>query len=198
MSKLGQSKSVGSKRADYIHRAAMNHILVALTPENRLAIEVAMETGLRIGDVLSLKTSQLLGRDIKGRTVCRERITVQEHKTGKKRRVYLPIELRGRLMINAGEIWVFEGRHDRYKHRTRQAVAKDIKRARAILRLPKSYVVSAHSARKLYAVELANKKGVNAVKRSLLHSDETITELYAMADMITNRMQGGKRSELYK
>lgn len=197
LSKSGVSKGGGSRRADYINRESMSHVLAALMPENRLAIEVAIATGLRIGDVLRLRTNQLI--DVrKGRARVRERLTVEEQKTGKKRRIYLPIELRNRLAGQAGSLWVFEGRNSSYKHRTRQAVAKDIQRARRILRGPKNLVVSAHTARKMYAVDIAREKGPEAAQKALLHSDAAITQLYAMADAITARAQHGKRKELYK
>lgn len=54
----------GSRRADWVDREAMGHVLAALMPENRLAVEIAMSTGLRISDVLSIKTEQI--RDKKG------------------------------------------------------------------------------------------------------------------------------------
>ena len=71
----------GSRRADWVDREAMGHVLAALMPENRLAVEIAMSTGLRISDVLSIKTEQI--RDKKGNLGGRNRITVRELKTGK-------------------------------------------------------------------------------------------------------------------
>lgn len=198
LSKAEQTKGGGSRRADYINHTSMGHVLAALMPENRLAVEVSMATGLRIGDVLRLRTDQLFTKGKDGRLSVRERLTVQEQKTGKKRRVYLPIELRQRLAYQAGAVWVFEGRNDRLQHRSRQAVAKDIQRARQILRAPKSLVVSAHSARKIYAVGIAREKGQKAAQKALLHSDPAITQIYAMADELTARAQHGKRPELYK
>lgn len=76
-------------------------------------------------------------------------------------------------------------------------MAKDIQRARRILRAPKSLVISAHSARKMYAVDIAREKGQAAAQKALLHSDPAITQLYAMADAITERAQHGKRKDLY-
>lgn len=198
MSKAELTKGGGSRRADYINHESMGHVLAALMPENRLAVEVSLATGLRIGDVLRLRTDQLFVKTKSGKREIRERLTVQEQKTGKKRRVYLPIELRQRLAYQAGEVWVFEGRNDRFQHRSRQAVAKDIQRARRILRAPKSLIISAHSARKMYAVGIAREKGHAAAQRALLHSDPAITQIYAMADELTARAQHGKRSELYK
>lgn len=104
----------------------MGHVLGALMPANRLACEVSAATGLRIGDVLSLRTEQVE----KG-----QRFTVREQKTGKTRRVYLPKEIHKRALAMAGHRFVFEGRLDGKKHRTRQAVYKDLVRAAKLFRL---------------------------------------------------------------
>ena len=105
---------------------------------------------------------------------------VTEQKTGKKRQVGLPEPLLSDLKKNAGKWWVFPGRDPR-KHRTRQAVWKDVKRAARAFRLPQN--VGPHSARKVYAVDLMRKYGdIDRVKRALNHSSETVTMIYAMAD----------------
>lgn len=164
-------------KSDVIAREEFGHILAALTMPNRLAIEVSLCTGLRIGDVLNLRTESLA-----------ERMTVRESKTGKTRRVRLPAGLVSRLIGLAGRIWVFEGRIDYRKHRTRQAVYKDIKRAAGILRLSKKMQISPHSARKIYAVGQYQKTGdLEKVRKLLNHSRETVTMLYAMADVLTER-----------
>ena len=145
-------------------------VLAALMPANALALRTALHTGLRIGDVLQLKPEQL-----------KPRFWITEQKTGKRRQVGLPAPLLSALMEQAGEQWVFPGR-DPTKHRTRQAVWKDIKRAAKAFRLPIN--AGTHSARKVYAVELMRKYGdIERVRRALNHNSETVTMLYAMADM---------------
>lgn len=196
LSKTGLSKRRGSRRADYVNPVSMSHVLAALTPSNRLAVETAIETGLRISDVLGLRTDQLFTAG-PGRRELRERITVRESKTDKNRRVYLPLELRRRLLACSGPVFVFPGRKSQYQHRTRQAVAKDLLRARKLLRVPKAMCVSAHSARKMYAVDLANRRGPEAAQRALLHTDPAVTMIYAMAAELTARKMGGKRTDLY-
>lgn len=109
-------------RSDYYFRAEVEHILAALTPANRLACEVSLATGLRIGDVLALKTAGLC-----------QRMTVQEQKTGKNRRVRFTNDLYTRLLAFAGKTYVFPHRLDGRKHRTRQAVWKDLKRVQKLL-----------------------------------------------------------------
>ena len=101
-------------------------------------------------------------------------------KTGKKRQVGLPAPLLAELRENAGEYWVFPGRTPE-KHRSRQAVWKDMKRAAKAFRLPVN--AGPHSARKVYAVELMRKYGdIDRVRRALNHDSEITTLLYALAD----------------
>ena len=57
-----------------------------------------------------------------------------------------------------------------------------MKRAAKAFRLPIN--VGTHSARKFYAVELMRKYGdIDRVRRALNHDSETVTLLYAMADI---------------
>lgn len=157
-------------KTEYLLQREVDLILAALTPENRLVMRTALVTGLRVGDVLALKPERL-----------KSHFWVTEQKTGKKRQVGLPEPLLSDLKKNAGKWWVFPGRDPR-KHRTRQAVWKDVKRAAKAFRIPQN--VGPHSARKVYAVELMKKYGdIERVKRALNHSSETVTMIYAMADI---------------
>lgn len=169
---------------EYLIRKEMEYVLAALTPENRLVCEVCIATGLRVGDVLSLKTERLAPQ-----------FWIVESKTKKRRRVNLKADLLDRLRENAGELWVFPGARDPDKHRTRQAVWHDIKRAARAFRLPQN--VGVHSLRKIYAVEkLERTKGdLSAVQRALNHSDPTTTLCYVMALSLYQAKygRGGKR-----
>lgn len=69
---LGLLTGGGNTRADYIAKQEFKHLLAALMPPNRLALEVSLATGLRISDVLNLRTERL-----------EERMTIRELKTGK-------------------------------------------------------------------------------------------------------------------
>lgn len=154
-------------------------MLALLMPSNRLACQLALHTGLRINDVLSIRTEQL-----------RPRLTVREHKTGKGKRITIPKQLLSSIREQAGETWAFPGR-DPSKHRTRQAVWADIKRAQRALRLPDN--IGPHSLRKTYAVRkfTANGGDLAAVQRALNHSDVAVTMLYAMADHLTRQREAG-------
>lgn len=168
-------------QSDYISPDVLTHILAALTPQNELALRVSMATGLRIDDVLSLRTHAIM-------ETCNNRVTVREKKTGKSRRVYIPQLLLDEMREYAGRFYVFEGRCDTRRHRTRQAVWKDLKRAASLFRIKTPLNVSPHTARKVYAVEAFRKYGDIRKVRSLLnHSDEGVTALYIMAAEMSAR-----------
>lgn len=142
--------------------------MAVLTPSNALVCQVSLHTGLRVGDVLNLKTEQI-----------KPRFWVTEQKTKKRRMVGLPEPLRAAILRQAGKVWAFPGRSGE-RHRTRQAVWKDVKRAAKMFRLDQN--VAPHSFRKVYAVDLFEKYGdIKAVQRALNHSNETTTILYACA-----------------
>ncbi len=171
-------------KADYLAAEEMQHLLAALMPPNRLALEVSMATGLRIGDVLSMQTERV-------KAAKDGRMSVRESKTGKTRRIRVPVELRLRMLQQAGKIYIWEGRLDSERHRTRQAVYKDLARTAALYRLPKLLHVSPHTARKVYAVEQYQRTGdLHRVQRLLQHDNESVTAIYAMADYLTARKLG--------
>ena len=165
-------------RTDWVARAEYDHLLAALMPPNRLALEIAEANGLRISDALSIRTTQLA-----------RRMTIRELKTGKTRRVYLSDELLFRARRMAGRKWVFEGRLDWRKHRTRQAVYKDLRRIAKMYRLRER--VGTHTARKIYAVAAYHRTGsISRVQQLLHHDREAVTVLYALADQLTARRMG--------
>ena len=154
---------------EYLLQREIDNILSVLTPGNALVIRVALHTGLRISDCLSLKTDQLSSR-----------FWITEGKTGKRKQIGLPQPLLNDLKNSAGKIWVFEGVNPQ-KHRSRQAVWKDVKRAADAFRLKQN--VAPHSMRKVYAVELRKKYGdFEKIKRNLNHSSLAVTMIYAIAD----------------
>lgn len=168
-------------RADYVAGDTLRLLLTALMPANRRALQVSEATGLRIGDVLSIRTAEM----------SRQRWTVRESKTGKGKRVYIPDKLWRECMQYAGEVYVWPSRSDPRRHRTRQAVYKDLRRVAKMYRLDGRKLrehISPHTARKVYAVEQYRASGSMAKVRQLLnHSDEAVTMLYAMADVMTER-----------
>lgn len=162
---------------EYLLNREMQHVLAALMPSNRLVCEVCLHTGLRVGDVLSLRPEQLA-----------RQFWIVESKTKKRRRVNLTDDLLYRLRAQSGENWVFPGRSG-VCPRTRQAVWADVKRAARAFRLPQN--VGVHSLRKVYAVELMAKYGdIEKVRHALNHGRVTVTYLYAMADKLLAAKRG--------
>lgn len=155
---------------EYLLHREVEQVLGALMPANRLVLRVMLHTGLRVGDVLALRPEQLGSR-----------MWVTESKTGKRRMVGLPGPLLADLRANSGAFWVFPGRIDPKKHRTRQAVWCDVKRAARAYRLPQN--IGTHSMRKVYAVQLLQRYGdIERVRRALRHDSVAVTMVYAMAD----------------
>lgn len=146
-------------------------LLRLLSPANALAMECALDTGLRISDVLSLRTCQLGS----------QRLTVRESKTGKTRRVYLPQSLYRRLQAQAGSVYVFEGRDSPTRHRTRQAVWKDVKRATRAMRVKH---VGCHTARKVFAVDIYRRQGLTACQKILGHDRPETTLIYLASELL--------------
>lgn len=157
-------------KTEYLLQKEVDRVLMLLTPENALIMRTALHTGLRVGDVLKLKTAEL-----------KPHFWVTESKTGKKKQVGLPEPLLLDILDQAGEVYAFENPRTK-KPRTRQGVWKDVKRAARALRLPQN--VGPHSARKVYAVDLMTKYGnIEKVRKALNHSSAAVTEIYAMADL---------------
>ncbi|MGN1119967.1 MAG: tyrosine-type recombinase/integrase [Oscillospiraceae bacterium] len=153
----------------------LSHVYAALTPQNALIIRVCEKTGLRLGDVLNLRTEQI-----------KPYFTIIEQKTGKRRRIYLSAKLRQELLNQAGAVFVFEGRNDPQKHKTRQAVWYDVKRAKHAFRIKEN--LAPHSLRKVYAVAKFKRTGdISKVQRLLNHDSTAVTAIYAMADILTQR-----------
>lgn len=177
-------------KTEYLLNREVDRVLGALTAGNRLVVRTMLETGLRISDVLSLEFWQL-----------RNSFWITERKTLKRKHVglttqliddirayaaeFIPPEVRRDAVAGKAVAWAFPSPRDYTKHRTRQAVWKDIKRAAKAFRIKAN--VGAHSMRKVYAVELMKKYGdIERVRRALNHSDVAVTLIYAMADSLVD------------
>jgi len=116
---------------------------------------------------------------------------ITEGKTRKRRQIGLGEALKARLEAQAGEVWVFEGRKDPAKHRTRQAVWHDVKRAAKAFRIPAN--IGTHSVRKTYAVEMMERYGdIERVRRALNHDRMETTVIYALADHLVKKRGRGR------
>lgn len=132
-----------------------------------------LRTGLRVSDVLELRRDKLA-----------RQFTVRERKTHKAMKCGLPDALRAEIMrASEGSPWAFPSPTDPKRHRSRQAVWRDLKRVQRALRLPVN--LGTHSARKTYAVHLMHQYGdIERVRRALNHDNATVTVVYAMADLL--------------
>lgn len=162
-------------RTDYIKSKDYNKLYMRMSYENALALRTSLETGLRIGDVLSLKKS-----DISGRT-----ITYTAQKTNKKGKAVVSADLANRLKQIGGNEFVFIGRFGN-KPRTRQAVWRDVKQAAKGLF---DENVAPHSARKTFAVEDFQQYGLPHTKKALQHERTDTTILYAFSDILSENGQ---------
>ena len=168
-------------KTEFLLNREVDGVLAMLMPGNALVMRVALHTGLRVSDVLSLKTEQL-----------QPRFWITEKKTGKRRQVGLPEPLLSDIKNGAGRVWAFPGSTPG-KARTRQAVWKDVKRAALAMRLPQN--VAPHSARKVFAVDLLAKYGdIERVRRALNHSSVSVTLIYALADLQLQNKYKRRRS----
>ena len=79
-------------KTDYLLHREVGHVLAALMPQNRLIARVCLHTGLRVGDVVSLR-AQDIGLQM----------MVTEAKTKKRRRVGLTASLLA--AIRAQAVW---------------------------------------------------------------------------------------------
>lgn len=165
-------------RSEYVDTAIFYAIIEELTYPNKLAMLTSLKTGLRIDDVLGLKKDKL-----------HVRLFVKEKKTGKYKRCYLGKQLYADLYNFAYSSeytvrrspFVFPHRTRTDRHRTRQAVYRDVRRA--VERLKLSGAISPHTARKCAAVrEFKKNFRVEDVRRFLNHDNELTTLLYALSD----------------
>ena len=162
-------------RSGYVAPDDFKRLATRLQPANLLAVRIAAQTGLRIDDVLSLRIEKL-----------KVRVTVTERKTGNKRRVYIGKKLLKDIFDFVGRKrkgFIFPHRFDPERHRTRQAVFKDIKKQAESLGLHSQ--ISPHTFRKVYAVKLYHRtKDLTTVQRKKKKKKMETTLIYALADVI--------------
>lgn len=139
-----------------------------------LPFDVALQTGMRIGDVVALERKSL--SRVAGK--CFVDFTAQ--KTKKSAHVEITEELYLNLLRNAGKRWLFTSPIHPRRHITRQACWERVKKASKALGYTEQY--SPHSFRKNFAVELLHEKDLGAVQAALQHTNKDVTALYAYAD----------------
>lgn len=148
--------------------------LRAAAPDEWLPFEVALRTGLRIGDVLKIRV----------RDLARDGVRYVAEKTGKRGFAALPPELLHALRKNARGGWCFPSPKKEGSHLTRQAAWQRMKRA-AFKAGVGAEGVSPHALRKSFAVDRMHTGGLHAVQEALQHEQPGVTEIYALADWLT-------------
>lgn len=143
-----------------------------LSYDNYLALTISLETGLRIGDVVSLPSEALNGREL----------SFTAAKTGKSGKVQISKGLAEKLHRFKGSRFIFES-YSKAGHRTRQAVWHDVKKAAALAGIELN--VAPHSARKTFAVKVAKEKGFAAAQRALQHDNPCTTVGYVYSGLFT-------------
>lgn len=147
--------------------------------EVRLIVDILLDTGYRVDDVMHLR-----GRDLHGK-----RLTVREQKTGNVRTVDLSPELAARLRARIGHgnayIWrCRQPRRGRRRKMHRVTVWRAWEAAVDAAGLSgRGYTL--HSLRKVYAVRALRRLGtVDAVQADLGHTSKATTLLYALSDVL--------------
>lgn len=130
---------------------------------------LGINTGLRIGDLLNLKTKQLKGK---------KRVVIQEGKTKKKRTLYLTsiyYELQDYIASNESE-WLFPSRKGDKPISTTQAYRQLVK-AGEMVDIPEG--IGTHTMRKTFGYwHYKQFKDIAELQNILNHTHPKITERY--------------------
>lgn len=170
-------------RARYLSSDELKR-LARVLGDKWLPFEIALVTGMRIGDVLKLRPWDFAAR---GERVF---IVYTADKTGKRGEAEISASLVHRLWKSAKRTaWCFPSPTDRHKHLTRQAAWARIKRAAKLAGVELDGAAP-HSLRKSFAVELLKRSNIGEVRRALQHERIDTTELYALADWTTGENAG--------
>ncbi len=148
-----------------------------------LALWVALETGMRIGDVVLLR----------GWNLVRGKIEFTAQKTGKIGKMPVSKRLFAELSAKTSgkpSAWVFPSPRDARKHITRQCIWQRVKRACKRAGVD-SEGIAPHSFRKSFAVDLFKREGLEATREALQHDRASTTQIYALSDF-TSGSNGDK------
>ena len=167
-----------------ITKAEAEQIMSQLDRRDRQIFRLSLETGLRISDVLKLKARYV-----------NKIMYVTEQKTGKERAVELSDELLRELepykyerygfenqivLLTGFDEWLFKSPRNKKKHLHRSTYHRRLKKASKALKID----VSAHSTRKLYALEkFRETKSVGEVQKALKHKYINTTAKYLDIDL---------------
>ena len=164
-------------RSRYLDEREIEAARARMSARDWLPFAIALDTGLRVGDVAKLRWEDITGREVR----------FVAEKTGKAGRAALSADTAATLRNFrrvAGSVWLFPSPRDPSRHISRQALWKRLKAAaRRAGVAPDGF--SPHSFRKVYGVREYHAHGLGAAQAGLQHSDIATTEIYALADWLT-------------
>lgn len=161
-------------RAEYLTDSELAALRANLSPTEWLPLEIALQTGMRIGDVLKIKPCDIVNGGVK----------FIAQKTKKRGWAELTNEQIKRLRLQAKYGWCFPSPKKAGKHLTRQAAWQRIKRASKRANINPDGV-SPHSTRKVFGVKTANVDGVAEAMRKLQHESREVNDIYILSDWTT-------------
>lgn len=165
-------------RSLYIKKNEIRSMRTTADADTWLPFRVMLETGLRVGDVVSLRREYIHRRH--GEPV----IEFRAQKTGKRGAAPISEQLFVTLRRRPpGFLFPGSGKSG---HITRQALWARVKRLCADAGLDPAGK-SPHSFRKDFAVDLMHSQGLAAVREALQHSDDAVTRVYAYSDTILQK-----------
>lgn len=155
-----------------ITSAELRALLKVLPDAAALAVRISADTGLRISDVLAIRSGDLAPT-----------MQVTERKTGKARRVRIRP-----ATIAAARAYASHG-HDQLIPYNRSTIYRQIRAAAAEL----GYThISMHSIRKYYARQYCRAHGLAATQREMQHNYLSTTLLYVLDPTDIDKMIGGQ------
>lgn len=166
-------------KSRYLNSEEIAAIFKKMPVEKRLIFEVALETGLRIGDVLKIKK-----RDISAAPNGRCEVRFLAEKTKKRSIAFVESPAVAKRLLNQPKGYkgyIFASLKSKSGHITRQAAWKWFKAAANDAKIDIDGC-SPHSLRKSFATELMHRKGLAAVQAALQHTNSFTTAIYAYAD----------------
>lgn len=140
--------------------AELRKLLKLLPDASALAVRISADTGLRISDILAIRSGELAAT-----------MRVIERKTGKARRVRLKP-----ATLKAAKAYATHG-HDRLIPHAPSTIYRQVTKAARELGMEH---ISMHSIRKLYARQYCRAHGLAATQRELQHDYLSTTMLYVL------------------
>lgn len=171
----------GVLKSRYLSDSEIFALQSTLSDAAWLPFRISAETGLRVGDVIKIRLSDLRN----------DGFFFVAQKTKKEGFAKVHSGTISALKRNAGfSEWCFPSPKKAGEHITRQAVWRRLKTACGRAGVDVSGV-SPHSFRKVFSVELYKKSDLRTVQKALQHSSVYTTEIYTLADWST-----GENAEL--